>query len=93
MKTRLAVGLALGFLFEVSSVQAGQSSCAVSANEDERIVVGVTTVLKPGWAPCLESNESRDRFCGILGSLSPGLSVQRMQRHAEILVVQILPGH
>jgi hypothetical protein len=40
MKTRLATGLVLGFLFAASSLWAGQSSPAVSKNEGLQITMG-----------------------------------------------------
>ncbi len=41
MKTRLANGLVLGFLFATSSVWAGQSSPTVSADEGQQVTIGV----------------------------------------------------
>ncbi len=48
MKTKLANGLVLGFLFAVSSAWAGQSSLAVSTDEGEPITIGVYDYAQAG---------------------------------------------
>jgi hypothetical protein len=62
MKTRLANGLVLGFLFAVNSASAGQSSPAVSTDEGEPITIGVYDYAQAGSGVLLKAERVTGRI-------------------------------
>src|SRR5271165_2451224 len=60
MKTRLAKGLVLGFLFAASFAWAGQSSPAVSTDEGQQITIGVYDYAQTGLGILLKAERVAD---------------------------------